>query len=1074
MTTTVTAVPAPDASSKPLLRDVSSLRALLDVDFSHEQLAAITAPLEPGVIIAGAGSGKTTVMAARVVWLVGRRVVEPEAVLGLTFTNKAAAELGIRIRTALHRLYDLAGDRRRTSEQVEPTVVTYHAFAGGLVAEYGLRLGFEPDLRFVTDASCFQRAAGVVQRCPVSLPTVSTDLATVVRDVVRLDAALAEHLVEVDELLAFDSSLRDELAALEQLRHVKEAVATATKRAELAELVARYRAAKAADRVTDFSDLMARGARLATRCPEVSHGERDRYRLVLLDEYQDTSVSQRIMLQGVFSGANLGEGRGHPITAVGDPCQAIYGWRGASADNLDEFPTHFRRAEGHRAGSYELFVNRRCDADILEVANALAEPLYAGHRNARPLKPRPQASPGLIRTACHETVADEIDWLATEIAAAHQGRWSDIAVLLRDGTETAAVAAALRRRQVPVEVVGLTGLLGHPEVADVVATLEVLHSLTANAALLRLLTGPRWRIGARDLALLGGRARQLSGSAPAQPAAGLRSKLELAVTSADPTDVPSLSDALDDPGRGGYSPAALERFDALATELRALRSHVGEPLVDLVHRVVETTGLDIELGVDCGDGAATGAGDHLAGLIDAVAEFAAVDPFASLSGLLAYLRAEEDFNSGMSVTLPSPADSVKVLTVHKAKGLEWRAVFVPFLATKVFPNERGRARWVSTATELPYPLRGDATTLPVLRDWSASGFAAFKEAVKAQSLLEERRLVYVALTRAKRMLVASGHWWGRTQKEPRGPSAYLSVLHDLCPSDDAADPWTQRPATDSTNPLVAARASVAWPAALDEERLHRRRLAAQAVRAALIRDGLGGEIEPVAPLDDAGEQVCRELVALDAEIESLLSEAAQIAPGLIEVPLPRVLSATAALRLRTDPSGLAADLARPLPRRPSTATRFGTRFHAWVESYFGQQVLLDPFDLPGAADADITDEPDLTVLTDAFRAGPYGDRRPFAMEAPFTLTLRGQVVAGRIDAVYETADGFCVVDWKTNADPTADPMQLAIYRLAWAEMHDLPLRRVGAAFYYVRTGDVVHHDDLPGRSRLEALLWDSP
>lgn len=1051
-----------------LLRDEEHLARVLEMDFSKEQLAAITAPMAPGAIMAGAGSGKTTLMAARVVWLVGRRLVKPDQILGLTFTNKAAGELAARVRTGLLRLDAAAGVPGRSADPGEPTVATYHAYAGGLVAEHGLRLGFEPDLRLVADASSYQRAARVVQRCSHSLPTISTDLATVVRDLVRLDAQMSDHLVDVNTVLRFDSTLRDELSRLEPVRAVKEAVATTLKRDELVHLVDGYRTAKAADGVADFGDHMMRGSLLAMRCPQVSALERARYRVVLLDEYQDTSVSQRLMLQALFSGALAADGRGHPVTAVGDPCQAIYGWRGASADNLASFPDHFPVATGAKSEVYELYVNRRCARDILAVANRLAAPMHAPHSVVRPLEPRDDALQGNVRAACHETVVDEIDWLVEQVAAVHEpgggaARWSDIAILVRDGSEFAAVTAALQRIRVPVEVVGLGGLLAQPAVGDVLATLEVLRSLTANAAMLRLLTGPRWRIGARDLALLGQRAGQLTG--PAERTDGdLTARLERAVTGADPTEVPSLSDALDDPGSLAYSQAASRRFAALSTELRRLRSHVGEPLVDLVRRVIETLGLDVELGADPSADAVQ-AGDNLASLVEAVAGFAATDPFGSLHGLLAYFRAEEEFNAGMAVATPTRSDSVKLLTVHRAKGLEWEVVLVPFLAGKVFPNERGRDRWTSNAAELPSPLRGDEASLPEIVDWTTTGGTAYKDAVRKQAAMEERRLGYVAFTRAKRLLVVSGHWWGRTQKQPRGPSAYLQLVRDfLSEAGDAPTPWVDLPA--AANPLVSATATVAWPAHLDTERTQRRQRAATAVRAALA-----GTVAPLTgPRSATALAMLTELAALDMEIDRLLTEAALDPSQTIEVPLPTTLSATAAMRVHNDTDAFARALARPMPRRPSAAARFGTRFHAWVESYFGQQTLLDPSALPGAADAGISDDEDLAALTEAFRRGPFGDRKPHAVEAAFTLTLGGQVIVGRIDAVYEAAEGFCVIDWKTNRDSSADPVQLALYRLAWAELHDLPLERVEAAFYYVRTGQVVGHHDLPGRAQLEDLF----
>jgi DNA helicase-2/ATP-dependent DNA helicase PcrA len=163
-----------------------------------------------------------------------------------------------------------------------------------------------------------------------------------------------------------------------------------------------------------------------------------------------------------------------------------------------------------------------------------------------------------------------------------------------------------------------------------------------------------------------------------------------------------------------------------------------------------------------------------------------------------------------------------------------------------------------------------------------------------------------------------------------------------------------------------------------------------------------------------------------------------------------------------------------MPRQPSPAARFGTRFHAWVEARFGQQDLFDPEDLPGQADAGIDSDDDLAELIATFERGPFGDRPPHAVEAPFALVLGGQVVRGRIDAVYAepTGDGahFLVVDWKTSRRDDADELQLALYRLAWAELAGVPLDRVRAAFYFVRSGRVIEPADLPGRDELERLV----
>jgi DNA helicase-2/ATP-dependent DNA helicase PcrA len=271
------------------------------------------------------------------------------------------------------------------------------------------------------------------------------------------------------------------------------------------------------------------------------------------------------------------------------------------------------------------------------------------------------------------------------------------------------------------------------------------------------------------------------------------------------------------------------------------------------------------------------------------------------------------------------------------------------------------------------------------------------------------------------------------------------------------------------NPVFADTSAHAWPVEPDPAEVARRHAAAALVGEYLADDAVRSDL-PVPAMAGLAPDEQQQVDGWDAELERLLQEARDTRADLVEVPLPSSLSATTLARLRDDPDRLAADLARPMPRRPSPAARFGTRFHAWVEASFGQQQIVDPDDLPGRMDAEIDDDTDLQLLIERFKAGPFAERTPVAVEPPFALVLGGQVVRGRIDAVYAEDGGFLVVDWKTNREQTADPLQLAIYRVAWAELHDLPLERVRAAFYYVRSGDLVDFDDLPDRAGLEAIV----
>ncbi|MEU4877466.1 ATP-dependent DNA helicase [Streptomyces sp. NPDC021608] len=1147
------------------ISDPEQLKELLGIPFTPEQTACITAPPAPQVIVAGAGSGKTTVMAARVVWLVGTGQVAPEQVLGLTFTNKAAGELAERVRKALVRAGVTDPDVIDPDHPPgEPAISTYHAFAGRLLTDHGLRIGLEPTARLLADATRYQLAARVLREAPGPYPSLTRSFADLISDLLALDAELAEHLVRPEDLRRWDAEL---LLSLDGARltnaDLRKAPETAAARRELADLVLRYRAAKRERDLLDFGDQIALAAQLA-QVPEVGPLLRDEFRVVLLDEYQDTSVAQRILLAALFGG-----GTGHPVTAVGDPCQAIYGWRGASVANLDDFPAHFAHADGSRARRQSLSENRRSGGRLLELANDLAEPLRAMHAGVEALSPAPGAErDGVVRCALLPTHAEEMDWIADSVA--HLVRTGtapgEIAVLCRTATDFAEIQGALVARDVPVEVVGLSGLLHLPEVADLVAVCEVLQDPGANASLVRLLTGPRWRIGPRDLALLGRRARLLVGHARGDGGDDPDRRLAEAVEGVDPSEVISLADALDtfletplyaDGGTGDddglpFSPDARVRFARLAAELRDLRRSLADPLMDVLHRVLAVTGLEVELSASP-HALAARRRETLSNFLDIAASFAAHESEASLLAFLGFLRTAAQYEKGLDNALPGGENTVKVLTAHRSKGLEWDVVVVPGLVVGTFPSGQGREKWTAQAKVLPHELRGDADTLPDVGSWDARGMKAFHEAMKEHQHTEELRLGYVTFTRPRSLLLGSGHWWGPTQKKPRGPSGFLRALHDHCAAGHGEiEVWADEPGEDAENPaLHRAAVDQVWPLPLDDAALARRRTAAETVLAhldALAAHEVGhpapahdpdahddpdwppppdedepplDEPDPFAdvpldedpledgPLEDPYEdpfdedarpslavphqatgpgrapgpargnrltaEEARAVASWDRDLDALAGELLRARRSVTDVPLPTTLTASQVLRLAADPDGLAQELARPMPRPPQPAARRGTRFHAWVEARFEELTLplLGPDELPGD-DAEIADERDLQALKDAFERTEYAHRTPYRVEAPFQLALAGRVVRGRIDAVYKEGDGdtatYDILDWKTHRARTADPLQLALYRLAWAEQQGVPVESVTAGFLYVRTGDVVRPPGLPDRAALERLL----
>lgn len=1083
--------PEPDAViSRP-----EELAQLLGIPFSDQQLEAITAPLEPGVIIAGAGSGKTTVMAARVVWLVGTGQVRPEQVLGLTFTRKAAAELSGRVRAAL----DTAGvvNTEAVDEAGEQLIMTYDAFAARLVADHGLRVGVDADQRMVTGAMRHRLASRVVANAAGPFEHLSRlRPMSVTERVLQLDSEMKQHLVRSSALDAQARQFDQELAAAppnnrgQMYAGIRTARQRLGERLELASLADEYAELKRQRGVVEFADQMAVAADLADRVPEVGESLRETYKVVLLDEYQDTSSAQASMLWCLFSAFSADRGRGHPVTAVGDPFQAIYGWRGAAASNITQFAHDFRRADGSPARTFALTVNRRSGQTVLDVANELAAPLRAatGAGDDSLLVAPAQAGPGEVHAATFETWPDEVSWICDRIVESGPDRgdgrrWSDIAVLTRRNADIAEVWSQLSARDVPAEIVGLGGLLTLPEIADVVATLRVVDDVTANPDLVRLLTGPRWAIGPDDLALLGRRARDIvassshgreadaeesgeSGESEDVPAeAELLEDLAVAVADVDSTELLSLVDALGDPGDLPYSPRARKAFEALSHELAELRSHSEEPVLDLVRRVISTIGVDVELGAtpqlwhNRRDSQLAAFGDAIAGYVD-------VDGDASLTGLLGWLDAELTSGVGLERAVPTDDDSVKLLTIHKAKGLEWDVVLLPALVDQTFPSERITENWTRNSAVLPYPLRGDAEAIPqVGHPVTNAALEKFNQALRTEHRHSEDRLAYVAVTRARHQLYATGHRWRPETAKPRQWSDYLVTI--MAEARRQGHVWTEAgEEVAPANPLITRAPRVDWPSPFDPDALERRLEVADWVERAGAGEVLAGDDELL--LDELAEAE-----QWDLTMERLLAEARRVRRRQVEVPLPPVMSASDWMRATADPDAHARHLLRPMPRRPSAAARFGTRFHRWVEQHFRTTSLFDPSDVDPPADDD-WEGADLAVLCDAFARGQFGERAPYRLEVPVEYRLAGRVIRGRIDAVYRRGTGdeqrWLIVDWKTSAHTKADPLQLGIYRLAWAELVGLDPQRVEAGFYYVRHDQLDVIDDLPDARELTEML----
>ncbi len=1125
--------PAPQSQGQPSLpldgprrSAVEIARALGRPDPTPEQVAVIEAPVEPLLVVAGAGSGKTETMAARVVWLVANGHVASEEILGLTFTRKAAGELADRIRSRLRALHR----RGVVDEEPQPvTVSTYHAYAAAVLSDHGLRVGIEPGSRLLGEAGAWQLAAEVVERWDGDMSGVDHVAATVTEAVLALAGECAEHLVEPVAVAAHVEGVLDRATGLPAelgtvgpgapKAGVRDRLVRLAAKRRLVPLVEAYVERKRALDVLDFGDQVALAARIASEVPQVAVGEQARFRVVLLDEYQDTSHGQLVLLRALF-------GDGHPVTAVGDPHQSIYGWRGASAGNLQRFPTDFPHADGAPSACTALSTSWRNDTAVLAVANRVAADLQVPPRWARslahvdvpPLVARPQAGPGRVVLGWFATLEDE----ARAVAEVVETQWRGpagadgsarpdrptAAVLCRARALFPVVEAALRARGLPVEVVGLGGLLSVPEVADVRAALEVLHDPTRGDSLMRLLTGPALRLGPRDLEALGAWAAELARrrhrAAGVGTADGRPGQVAHEVV-ADVVDERSVVEALDElPARGWQGPAGQalsgpgrRRLDRLGATLRDLRGRRSLPLADLVLDVERALLLDIEVAARPGVRPGT-ARAHLDAFVDVAAGFAdssggpgghgSANGGSALGAFLAWLHAADTRERGLETPVTEVReDAVQVLTVHAAKGLEWDVVAVTGLVEGTFPSGvNGRAPgpsngWLGEIGALPYPLRGDAAGLP---RWDVEGaptqaelaarLEEFRERCGLHDVAEERRLAYVAVTRARRLLLMTGAQWGDGSR-PRTASRFLQEAGDLVGQGGVEIlEWTPAAQDGVANPRDALVARADWP--LDPLGPRRPAVADGADRVLAALDTARADGPTVDVRDEAGAGWAREVALLLAERDATTRRD-------LEVILPTHLSASRVVALATDPDRLAARLRRPMPEPPNPHARRGSAFHAWLEQRFGAAALVDVDDLPGAAD-DAAGDAGLVALQDAFLASEWAHRTPEAVEVSIETPVEGVVLRGRVDAVFRLPDdadgtpGWEVVDWKTGPPPGPDDgaaararaVQLAVYRLAWARLQGVPVDRVRAAFFHAATGATVRPVDLLDETGLAALV----
>jgi DNA helicase-2/ATP-dependent DNA helicase PcrA len=690
---------APDDLDAP----TPGLDALLD-GLNADQRRAVTHGEGPLLVVAGAGTGKTQVITRRIAWLIATGRARPSEILALTFTDKAAEEMQVRV------------DQLVPYGYTDTAISTFHAFGDRLIREFALELGLPTDVRVLTrpEVVVFLRERlfefELDEYRPLGDPTRFLGaLATLFarcrdEDVTperylehadRLELAAARAAAAIADLADVSEADRDEQAALAE---------EARRQRELAQAYAKYTELLGAYGAIDFGDQVSLALRLLRTSPSIRAQVQARFRYILVDEFQDTNRAQSEIV------ALLAE-RHRNVTVVGDDDQSIYRFRGAAISNILEFRERYRGAR-----TVVLRRNYRSLAPILDAAHRLVRFNDPDRLEARvgiskqlvPERAAPDAPP--VRHRAFANGAEEADWIAAEIGLrmAAGSRPKDHAILVRANADADPILRSLNLAAIPWRFSGTSGLYSRTEVRSLLAFLRAIADPGSSTDVYALASSDVYAVPGDDLTTV--------------MASGRRRHRSLWEVLEEVVDEPA-SLALTPPGRSAI--ARLVRDIARFRDLGHQRP-AGEVLYAFLR--------------DSGWLATLASTDSVAAeeTLANIARF--FDIVRAQSGLLADERAV--FLARHLATLieagddpatadPDPdVDAVTVMTVHKAKGLEFRAVFLPGLVAGRFPATARRDPLALPAVLVDEVLpEGDAHTQ------------------------EERRLFYVAMTRAQDELI---------------------------------------------------------------------------------------------------------------------------------------------------------------------------------------------------------------------------------------------------------------------------------------------------------------------------------
>ncbi|MDR1448215.1 MAG: ATP-dependent helicase [Candidatus Ancillula sp.] len=1122
-----------------------------------QQRRIIEAPAdEPSLVIAGAGAGKTETMANRIIFLIANNFFTPDQILGLTFTRKARGELNARIKSRLKKFNMIVGAEKEKSiygfggtsnfsQVLYPTILTYNSFAANITNDYGIYYGIDTAAHVLSNADRYNLAKNAV------LSTIDIDdnfidalgnlyknesikLNSVIKNMLVFNDNIVNNLCNidtVDELLSniYDifttrnfgtraSSNYKKLQTENPVDHAKtndKSIATSIQyRKNILKVIKEFVIQKEIHNAIDFSDQIQLAIKITSENIDAVKSINEQYRAVILDEYQDTSSAQVVMLQNTFKNTQS-------IMSVGDPNQAIYEWRGASSANILEFPNHFKSRDNSPAKKYELTTSWRNSESVLKVANSISKQL---DKSVDKLNAGKNINNGIVKTKLclsdipttvkfqsneqlelfneltgnsaektmlkipevvtdkdveAQVVADFIEenWTKYNAQEKNTGEKRTAAILCPTRSDFLVFKNELDRRNVPVEVIGIGGLLELPEITDVIALISAASDPEESSYLMRLLVSPRINLGPKDINTLG----KFVTHSDSQKA---RTLVDVVVDSlTDNAFAYKIKKSI-------KNQETFSRIQNLATMIVKMKQYLANPVPEIIEKAVEILEIENELKIinqliedENGHGQNSESSTYTASInLNSfrflTSEYSKNTTEESVSNFLDWIQLSKEQDNGLDTPIrPISRGAVQIITIHGAKGLEWDIVCSVSNTTKQFlydtrdpknqftpdgtyipKNESG---WLDSKNALPDSLTLDNKVLAksnalelaeiTNRYKYDAAIGKFEETVGIKHLVERRRLAYVAYTRAKSHLLITASLFVRGVKQITMPTPFFLDAANATSKSGHAPTCTAfhklvkeyHKNEDYQFPTQAAiRKSVKWP-----------NYKVSSLQEAIIKSARAVEKASEILEYSADNQIHQQMKLLLDEYEFHKNEQKNWKEQL---KLPVNLSTSKVVQLIENKEKFLENLICQMPSEPTAQSDLGTKFHEWIDSYYKSKY----YEALRGGNYECTIEKlkkneTFRILIEKFLKTKWALMTPHITEQEINYSSGSHIITARIDAVFEHNGEYEIVDWKTGKLPHKSKIndkaiQLAIYREAWLKLHpEIAPKNIHATFAYI-------------------------